>query len=447
MSAYICEDSIFSTLGAFAALTVDGLSAQDAANILKHQNIKSVNCRYNENEALTSADLKTSIVDADRGAILAMCSEYDYQACETDDYNESAAALLIDKIRSNAVAYVANDGTTAGENGDIGRALYDSSYGRRGYIVGEKETSEKSYMLDFSAGGMIKNSSTLLTVVWLPGEAGGQLRKNSNNKNLLEQELTSPHNWPAITPAQAVALLNDCNNEEAARHKKLDEEREEAARRALAFQDEISRYIPANCKGVIVAEFWQDDSDSMTDYFSRSTQKTLIIGFSSNNRNSFPEMRKAIKTADLTKYSEVLSLADPERSEECRENWSMGKGYYLQKQGASNYSGWKVKKIRAYKGQLIEAKDIPEGEILLTLNKTENKTTAVNDAAVAVQLNDEKQGVEIKFNGKPPATIREKLKAAGFRWSRRAGLWYAKQNAARIEFANSLKSENAGGLA
>ena len=45
-----------------------------------------------------------------------------------------------------------------------------------------------------------------------------------------------------------------------------------------------------------------------------------------------------------------------------------------------------------------------------------------------------KNGIELKFDGKPSAEVRENLKAHGFRWSRYQEIWYAKDTADRREF-------------
>jgi hypothetical protein len=42
-------------------------------------------------------------------------------------------------------------------------------------------------------------------------------------------------------------------------------------------------------------------------------------------------------------------------------------------------------------------------------------------------LNEEHQGIEVKFTDKPSEDIRASLKRFKFRWSRRQKLWYAKQ--------------------
>ena len=53
-------------------------------------------------------------------------------------------------------------------------------------------------------------------------------------------------------------------------------------------------------------------------------------------------------------------------------------------------------------------------------------------------LNKEHNGVEIYFNNKPIAEIRDTLKAHGFRWHRQKGCWYSKQTAERLALAEQL---------
>jgi hypothetical protein len=57
------------------------------------------------------------------------------------------------------------------------------------------------------------------------------------------------------------------------------------------------------------------------------------------------------------------------------------------------------------------------------------------------KLNDAKGGVEIKFAGRPDDSVKDRIKAAGFRWSSQQGLWYAKQSPARIALAKALAGD------
>ena len=55
-----------------------------------------------------------------------------------------------------------------------------------------------------------------------------------------------------------------------------------------------------------------------------------------------------------------------------------------------------------------------------------------------ITMNNEKNGIEIRFDGKPESSIIVALKENGFRWSGKQKMWYAKQSADRILFAESL---------
>ena len=58
-----------------------------------------------------------------------------------------------------------------------------------------------------------------------------------------------------------------------------------------------------------------------------------------------------------------------------------------------------------------------------------------------VTMNAEKNGVELRFDGKPAQTVLDALKEKGFRWSVKQKMWYAKQSNAIMEFVNSLSEE------
>lgn len=59
-------------------------------------------------------------------------------------------------------------------------------------------------------------------------------------------------------------------------------------------------------------------------------------------------------------------------------------------------------------------------------------------ANVNVTLNNEKNGVEIRFDGKPEAAVIESLKENGFRWSGKQKMWYAKQTDEVMAFVNTV---------
>lgn len=102
----------------------------------------------------------------------------------------------------------------------------------------------------------------------------------------------------------------------------------------------FAKLFPENAQAVIVARLKQDESDSMTDYFASSTQRTVILGFSTHKRDIFSEMRKHASNFEETAY-----LAEDNEDYEHREKYSMGAGYYL---GESKYHGWIIEKVPVY---------------------------------------------------------------------------------------------------
>lgn len=55
-----------------------------------------------------------------------------------------------------------------------------------------------------------------------------------------------------------------------------------------------------------------------------------------------------------------------------------------------------------------------------------------------ITMNNEKNGIEIRFDDKPSSSVIEALKENGFRWSVKQKMWYAQQSVERIAFAESL---------
>lgn len=71
----------------------------------------------------------------------------------------------------------------------------------------------------------------------------------------------------------------------------------------------------------------------------------------------------------------------------------------------------------------------------------ESAPTLAPGTLATVRLNTEKNGVEIVFPAKPAAEILDRVKAAGFRWSRFAGCWWAKQSAETLAAAQSIAGQ------
>ena len=57
---------------------------------------------------------------------------------------------------------------------------------------------------------------------------------------------------------------------------------------------------------------------------------------------------------------------------------------------------------------------------------------------VNVILNEEKNGIELRFDDKPEAEVIEALKSNGFRWSGKQKMWFAKQTDESMAFVNEM---------
>ena len=133
--------------------------------------------------------------------------------------------------------------------------------------------------------------------------------------------------------------------QEAQQQKKAEDDQAEQERKRVEEVRKIGRkrfmeIFPEDAQAVIVARLRQNESDSYTDYYSYSTQRTVIIGFSKHKRDLFSEMRKHASNFEETAY-----LAEFNEDYEHREKYSMGDGYYL---GKSKYSGWIIEKEPVY---------------------------------------------------------------------------------------------------
>jgi hypothetical protein len=106
------------------------------------------------------------------------------------------------------------------------------------------------------------------------------------------------------------------------------------------------------------------------------------------------------------------------------------------------YTGYtKLYKAEEYmiERQAKEVKEQPKQEVK-QLNTSKIINNSNDNITVEMNLNEELNGVELKFSGKPSETIRNELKANKFRYSKPQNLWYAKQSNTTILFAESLVS-------
>lgn len=104
MSAFIVTDRTINALATAYLLTVSrSTPSQSIAQTLLNENYRSVNFRYNENDAAPSIEYRTEGLDLSAVEVLALCSGYEYQACETNDWVDSEACKMIEAIKYGAI--------------------------------------------------------------------------------------------------------------------------------------------------------------------------------------------------------------------------------------------------------------------------------------------------------------------------------------------------------
>ena len=73
---------------------------EEAANILLSQNYRSVDCRYDQSSFVPKVSwLRIPMYKTEPIQALCACDCYDYQACETPDYQDTLACRIISRIR------------------------------------------------------------------------------------------------------------------------------------------------------------------------------------------------------------------------------------------------------------------------------------------------------------------------------------------------------------
>ena len=216
-----------------------------------------------------------------------------------------------------------------------------------------------------------------------------------------------------------------------AESKKAQDEREDEQERIrvesvkVIGRKRLAEIIPDDAKAMIVGRLKQNESDSQTDYYASSVQRTVILGFSKHTRDLFSEMRKYAGNFEETAY-----LSEQNEDYEHREKYSMGDGYYL---GESKYSGWIIEKVRMYNrerfiedyaytaGQeeniCIKAQQtIPQPAIVLKSENLQFEIINYSEKAIALfgdtkAIKDQLKGMGGKFN---PRLTHNNEKKAGW---------------------------------
>ena len=256
---------------------------------------------------------------------------------------------------------------------------------------------------------------------------------------LQERTLTAEELEDVRTKAEAKR-----KNDEAAQAAKAKLRDQQLAEGRRLFEE----YIPKAAKALIVAFHEVDDCDTMTDYFATHTDECVVLGWSKHTRDLFPEMRKVADRIPETAHLATAPAVDEnghERTEdnkkwwhpsdEHREKYSMGAGYYLK--ATSRYStGWKIEEDVMWGNDWDDRIYIGLAKRCIFGKAEDTGQTQDQVDGVTVSINEEKNGVEIRFPARPPAEILNTLKDNGWRWSRFNGCWYNQQSDTNIQFAN-----------
>lgn len=123
-------------------------------------------------------------------------------------------------------------------------------------------------------------------------------------------------------------------------------------------------------------------------------------------------------------------LANPPRT-----NW------HLERDGRVVRSGWILQAwdVRRY----VEGKIADDEAVMAFVRGLLAPDAPVERASVTsptVRFNEERGGIEVVFPAKPAPAVLERLKAAGFRWSRPQGLWWARRTPEREQAVQGLAS-------
>ena len=109
MSAFLLSDKHLGTLadavlnydiGGYVARRDRQEALAEVANLLKAQNINSINARYNEQTHLSVWDgsFLNSTTDITPLQLLKMIASYNYQSCESDDWDKTEAYSLMKEL-------------------------------------------------------------------------------------------------------------------------------------------------------------------------------------------------------------------------------------------------------------------------------------------------------------------------------------------------------------
>ena len=251
-----------------------------------------------------------------------------------------------------------------------------------------------------------------VTVIWK--NEGGRyfcLTQDGKGKNCTYSGLLDGDRLEPLPPAELESLTNDFLDRQS-REKAEKEEREKESKRLI----EIGRaMVPEWAKGVLVAEFTEDHSDMMTDYYCPCVVvETRVLGFSRSSRLSEAELRRFAPLLEQTAHLQDGSYVRDDRALRVND--------YAR-------SGWQVRHLSYWGNEIFRALGVHGLPV-----QQEKPVPVATDGEISIRRNEEKDGLEVIFASKPEPEILAALKLLGFRWSKFSKLWYAK-------YSESLEKE------
>lgn len=107
MSAFMCDDRHISALACYAAEHLQAIwhrSAQEFAELLHAENVRSVNARYNRSDEPIFTFEFVDVRNVSQIRVIKAAHCYAYQSCEHDGWEHSEAKRVIEAIESEAAS-------------------------------------------------------------------------------------------------------------------------------------------------------------------------------------------------------------------------------------------------------------------------------------------------------------------------------------------------------
>lgn len=201
-------------------------------------------------------------------------------------------------------------------------------------VVGGEESSRIIQVLFLGAG---ENDFPEFFRKWDElGEQFGWSISNSNHEQIEKAVAQAHTELMEVLPVSDRRRSPEEDAEGKAAVAKHDAERKAAALAQAAVVKQVLKLAPAGSKRIVIAAYYEDQSDSMIDYFHAECMRRVVIGFSRADRE---DLRLCKRLAG--NFSETADLAAADKKDVERR---FGSGYPRMYVGTAGYfgTGWKV---------------------------------------------------------------------------------------------------------